>query len=115
MNNLISRSALLEAMRKESILHRQAFHIDTKALIQHEEEFSACMRVVCSAPTVDAEVVRHGRWDSFGVRRKDAKGRTRIEYMFNACTLCENPAHARTAYCPNCGAKMLEGVDVSQG
>ena len=58
-NDLISRSVLLDALRKESILHRQAFHIDTKALIQHEEEFSACMRVVCSAPSVDAEVVRH--------------------------------------------------------
>ena len=50
--------------------------------------------------------VRYGTWDSFGVRRRDAKGRNRIEYMFNACTLCENPAVKRTAFCPNCGAKM---------
>lgn len=71
------------------------------------------VEVIEAAPTVDAEPVRHGTWDSFGVRRTDAKGRNRIEYMFNACTLCENPVVKRTAYCPNCGAKMDGDVNAT--
>ena len=106
-NDLISRSALLEAMRKESILHRQAFHIDTKALIQHEEEFSACMRVVCSAPTVDAEVVRHGRW---------IKENIRVKSYLRLCSVCNKIAYfcgsgCSYVFCPNCGAKMDAEVE----
>ena len=49
-NDLISRSALLEAMPK------------------NDEIFSSeVRRVICNTPAVDAEVVRHGRWYDRGV------------------------------------------------
>lgn len=95
-DDLISRNALLEMLPKDDVI----LSFDVR-------------KVVCEAPAVDAEVVRHGRWDSFGVRRTDAKGRNRIEYMFNACTLCENPAVKRTVYCPNRGAKMDGDADAA--
>ena len=44
-NDLISRSALLEAMPKNDEL--LSFEV---------------RRVICNAPAVDAEVVRHGKW-----------------------------------------------------
>lgn len=107
-NDLISRSALLEALRKESILHRQAFHVDTKALIQHEEEFSACMRVVCSAPAVDAEAVRHGRWIEVVTYDQDGDC-LEVEYKCSECGRIEGLDDE--PYC-NCGAKMMENGDV---
>ena len=96
-NDLISRSALLREYGDFKDMDCPSGHtVTADYMIELAED----------APAVDAEPVRHGRWDSFGVRRTDAKGRNRIEYMFNACTLCENPAVKRTVYCPNCGAKM---------
>ena len=47
MNDLISRSALLEAMPKEDFL--------LSSLVR---------KCVVNAPTADAEVVRHGRWEA---------------------------------------------------
>ena len=67
--------------------------------------------VMNKAPSVDAEPVQHGQWDSFGVRTTDHKGRKRIEYLFNACTACNQGAMTRTSFCPNCGAKMNVEVE----
>lgn len=55
-------------------------------------------------PTVDAEPVRHGRWI--------------YKYFDSYCSVCgwENKADTVTRirndypYCPNCGAKMDDGV-----
>ena len=101
-NDLISRSALLADLQE--YLNQEVQ--EDMSFTDTGEGIDLAMERVKDAPAVDAGPVRHGRWDAFGVRRKDAKGRNRIEYMFNACTLCENPAVKRTAFCPNCGAKM---------
>ena len=103
-NDLISRSALLAVPNVCKVTEYDESGCGISYLAVSVDDIEA-------APAVDAEPVRHGRWDSFGVRRTDAKGRNRIEYMFNACTLCENPAVKRTAYCPNCGAKMDAEVE----
>lgn len=57
-----------------------------------------------AAPTVDAEVVRHGRWE-----HKDNSGRCiRIgDYEeWYECIGCEGSADHISDFCPNCGAKM---------
>lgn len=59
--------------------------------------------VLQTAPTVDAEIVRHGRWTHI----KDDYG----HHYQGQCTECgceplRNFAHSPWAYCPNCGAKM---------
>lgn len=46
-------------------------------------------------PTVEAEPVRHGRWEFIG-----GYG---YQYRCSKCIMC---ADHRTNYCPNCGAKM---------
>ena len=99
-NDLISRSALLEAMPK------------------NDEIFSfEARRVICNAPAVDAEVVRHGRWNP--VMHRDIFGK---EYVYrHACSKCNEYALCDRAnydseevlseYCPNCGAKMDAEVE----
>ena len=56
-----------------------------------------------SAPTVDAEPVRHGRWIYTG-------------FMEVKCSECSETFHEleSTNYCPNCGAKMDGGEDASK-
>ena len=101
LNDLISRSALLEILQ----------HAKLPGYFDCAEAVFWMMDKIEKAPSVDAEPVRHGRWDSFGVRTTDHKGRKRIEYFFNACTACNQGAMKRTSFCPNCGAKMNVEVE----
>lgn len=78
-NDLISRSALLKEMRVSG---------------------KAAYMVVQDAPTIEAEPVRHGRWEV-----KHPNGW--------ACSECgewglmiDNRGICKSNYCPNCGAKM---------
>ena len=56
-------------------------------------------------PSADVAPVRHGRWeDEF---KEDAEAFVKHRYV---CTVCGNwQTYGKTAYCPNCGAKMDEG------
>lgn len=114
MSDLISRKYVIRELLKERehyppmVAERYSFGVK---LPHHFNQamrggIRKGLRIAETAPAIDAEPVRHSRWDSFGVKKTDARGRKRIEYMFNACVLCENAAAMRTAYCPNCGAKM---------
>ena len=53
-------------------------------------------------PSADVAPVRHGRWeDEF---KEDAPMFVKHRYV---CTACNNwQTYGKTAYCPNCGAKM---------
>lgn len=51
------------------------------------------------APTVDAEPVRHGRWESV---TED----WRNQIMWWNCSECDCEVSTKYNYCPNCGAKM---------
>lgn len=67
------------------------------AFIQHLALSEALDRV----PTVDAEPVRHGKWDYVTV----------VDEGFWRCSNCGTPSEASGAkllykYCPFCGAKM---------
>lgn len=66
-----------------------------------------CVAVLKDAPTIDAEPVRHGRWE----KQWD------YDYMqyFHFCSECGKDALTKeetmhdeilSFYCPNCGAKM---------
>ena len=81
---------------------------DADVLYIPSEEMNARM-AVAYAPTVDAEPVRHGKWDDTSVA------------FYRKCTACgccvewdKKPflfGDGEYNYCPNCGAKMDGGED----
>lgn len=97
VNDLIPRSALLEAIRGD----HPPFY-DGQDVANWQE------KCINEAPTVDAKPVRHGEWKRDGEVYDDATW---------VCSVCgepwslfygtpeENGMH----YCPNCGAKMDGG------
>ena len=93
MNDLISRSALLTVpnVRKVTEYDEGGWGMSYNAVPEEAIE---------KAPAVDAEPVRHARWEStsFGTIK---------------CTLCGcsyNLYRGFAQYCPSCGAKM-DGED----
>lgn len=84
-SDLISRSTLLELLPKDDVI----LSFDVR-------------KVVCNAPAVDAEAVRHGRWIAENIRKKS---------YLRQCSVCNKIAYfcgtgCSYKYCPNCGAKM---------
>lgn len=75
--------------------------------------FNKSLYDIETAPTIDAEIVRHGRWSEHFKRT--------CSTMFD-CSVCggiaydvqknkKQPKHCTYRYCPNCGAKMDGGAD----
>ncbi len=52
-----------------------------------------------------------GKWISELVKKCDWKGKERDYFQANSCSLCHEPAHKRTSFCSNCGAKMKGGAE----
>ena len=51
-------------------------------------------------PTIEAEPVRHGKWDTF------FSDSYKVHEIGVECSCCGYRTQERTTYCPNCGAKM---------
>ena len=91
MCDLISRNALQDAIPKNDVL----LSVDVR-------------RIICEAPKVDAEPVRHGRW---------IQSKTVPSYHY--CSQCRVPQKMEKScniyvyihYCPYCGAKMDAGKE----
>ena len=93
MSDLISRNALLDAMPKDDEL----LSVDVR-------------RIICESPIIDAEPVRHGRWET-KVYTTESDGWI-TEYREAVCSECGEEQIGISNYCPDCGAKMdLEGED----
>ena len=87
MNDLISRSALLEEF---DWLNRSCANEGAN------EAAAALVKLVEKAPAVDAEVVRHGYWIP--------QDNTRTKFM---CSDCKSRNHDGSGkYCSLCGCKM---------
>ena len=63
--------------------------------------------VVRAAPTVDAEPVRHGRWETKVCITKSDWGV--IDHREEVCSECGKGQIGISKFCPNCGAKMMDG------
>ena len=93
MSDLISRNALLDAMPKNDEL----LSVDVR-------------RIICESPIIDAEPVRHGRWETKEYTIESDGWIT--EYREEVCSECGEGQIGISDFCPNCGAKMdLEEED----
>ena len=54
-----------------------------------------------NAPTVDAVLVVHGRWERVIPTKSAAKWSIKV-----SCSACHRQGYTHYSYCPNCGAKM---------
>ena len=97
MGDLISRSAMLEALDESERIARKCVPD-----LQDDElrpTLKSIRKFIANRPTVDAEPVRHGKWINAG---HDAF--TQYRRCSSCARLLENaPAYD---YCPRCGAKM---------
>ena len=89
-DDLIRRAAMFDAMREEEF---QTF--------VPLDEIDA---VIDKIPAVDAEPVRHAKWDPTNDDNKKRCSRCDIIHL-----IAQYP-HGQANYCPNCGAKMDGGV-----
>ena len=88
--------------------------IDADALKKELSGFNydMALRIVDTQPTIDAEPVRHGRWND----KPDEYSGTCIIRHCSECgwsVFKGNPLYdfGHWNYCPNCGAEMYGGAD----
>ena len=91
-----------EYIEKEAAI--RALLNDSPEQVRYSREDAAdCIRYMDAA---DVAPVRHGRWV-----KMDTTGLLAVEPVWN-CSSCGYPVGVSVAgskYCPNCGAKMMEG------
>lgn len=86
-----------------------ADYIDRTALLAELElndypwtDFDDAYRAIQKMPAADVAPVVHGRWVNVLLHRETP---IRMDAICALCSNCKKQA-ARTAFCPNCGAKM---------
>lgn len=91
MGDLISRKALLDVMPKRNNLSPEI----------GRRTAAAIRRIIANAPSVDAELVRHGEWGDL------CNGKVRV------CSYCKhnfdntcNDIDGEWMFCPHCGTPM---------
>ena len=105
MNDLISRSAMLEAVDESERIARKSIPD-----LQDDElrpTLKSIRKFISDRPAVDAEPVRRGTWE---MRRSTLKTDfATLTGTYPTCSLCghvEYGVDKSTPYCPGCGAKM---------
>ena len=74
-----------------------------------DKERYTCDVVCCvidEAPSVDAEPVRHGRWETKEYTTEDSFDDWIVIHHEEVCSECGKGQGERSKFCPNCGAKM---------
>lgn len=108
MNDLISRSALLE-MIADNYANAACYDQCTRAML--EEHCDYAKGLVNEAPAVDAAPVKHGRWiehDSCDYELECGCCRARFD---GEMWYAQDGYRGNPKFCPNCGAKMDEEAD----
>ena len=105
MDDLISRSAMLEELdKRERIVRKFAPDLQENEI---RPTLKSIREFIVNRPIVDAEPVRHGAWE---MRRKtintDFATLTGTYPTCNQCGHVESAVDKTTPYCPICGAKM---------
>ena len=110
MGDLISRSALLEAIdEREQIVRKVVPDLQEDEI---RPTLKSLREFINNRPIVDAEPVRHGTWE---MCRKTLKTDfATLTGTYPTCSLCgyvEYGVDKSTPYCPGCGAKMDGDAD----
>lgn len=98
MDDLISRKALLHGIVTQRHL-RKSMHPKQSFVV------GDVIWCINNAPAVEAEPVKHGRWEK---RKAIVFDDEMVGYR---CSNCNTTWDAETNYCPNCGADMRERKD----
>lgn len=77
---------------------------------------SVPLEYIKQMPTIEAEPVRHGRWNGwttskFTGRYKDYDEPEFKDYVYYTCSECYRKSAIQELYCPACGAKMDGGAE----
>ena len=75
----------------------------------NSKKYSRFLALIATAPTVDAEPVRHGKWikeDEMKNLGGDDRVQTHMYYTVYRCSNCHSIGSTDYKYCPYCGADM---------
>ena len=103
VGELINRSVLLKDVHNCKMAVSACSNNDY--MRGYASALSGVEKQIASMHTIDAEPVRHGRWNSVTVLKK--YGGIVIQ-----CSECGMKGTRIWNFCPNCGTKMDEGVEV---
>lgn len=98
MSDLISRSAMLEAVDESERIARKSVPD-----LQDDElrpTLKSIRKFISDRPAVEAEPVRHGTWELVSV------GVNGHITAYHGCSVCGCVFKSPSRYCPGCGAKM---------
>ena len=69
--------------------------------------------MIYEMPSADVAPVRHGQWERYSDDKfvgYDENGRLKYRKVYkHECSVCLRETAVKSNYCPNCGAKMMEG------
>lgn len=71
--------------------------------------------MINNAPTIDAALVKHGRWVEMVDGKLDTHTGEYWEEVYYNCLECDYASDWKSPYCPQCGAKMHELNDKFDG
>ncbi len=96
MSDLISRSALIEAMEKKyEVAKKKAFYS-----VGLSEGFIVCEEIINEQPTIEVKPVVHGEW----IRQNKEKIWGKSTEI--VCSICGKKSWLEYDFCPNCGSDM---------
>lgn len=94
---LIDADKLLE---KTECLFKDLNNTEDYMGIGYNHGVGDSIAIIKNAPTIEAEPVKHGRWET------EVRTVLGAKVPFFACSVCGSNADDEYAYCPHCGAKM---------
>ena len=109
MNDLISREKALEALEEANTVVK-GLRFGKTILAEYARQVrEGYIDVVKNVPSEDAEFNKYGAWQTVG---KSPSGS-----IIRKCTYCgkERTGRGKSAYCPDCGAKMRKNDDIIFG
>lgn len=73
----------------------------------YAEGWNSAVKIIKEAEIIDAEPVRHGRWEE-AIRTRRSKAGKIEDFRCYECSACSKSSFYKTNYCSYCGAKMDE-------